>query len=73
MELWHIILMYVVGLGLAIAECFLPGAIMGLIGAAALLTSIILGFGEHWGIGTTQVLVTVVVILLAASHDAPES
>lgn len=62
LELWHILLLYVVGLGLLIAECFLPGAVMGLVGGAALLTSIFLGFGEHWGIGTGQIVVTLVVI-----------
>ena len=65
MELWQIISLYVVGLGLAIAECFVPGGILGLIGAGALVTSISFGFMEHWGIGATQIAITVVAVPIA--------
>ena len=65
MELWHVISLYVVGLGLAIAECFIPGGILGMVGGAALVTSVIFGFSEHWGVGTVQIAITVVVVPVA--------
>jgi membrane-bound serine protease (ClpP class) len=65
MEPWIILTLYGVGLGLIIAESVMPGVIMGLLGTAALLTSIVLGFRHHWAMGTGQVLVAVVVGPLA--------
>ena len=55
-----IIFLYVIGMALAIAEVFLPGAIMGLIGLVCVLASIYLAFqGELVALGWTLVAVTV--------------
>lgn len=62
MELWHVILLYVAGLGLAVAECFLPGMVLGLLAAAALGTSVVFGFIYHWGVGAAQVGITLLVL-----------
>jgi membrane-bound serine protease (ClpP class) len=47
MSLEVIILIYLVGIGLLVAEAFLPGAIAGVIGSVALILSIYLGFTEQ--------------------------
>jgi len=55
-----IIFLYVIGMALAIAEVFLPGAIMGLIGLVCVLASIYLAFqGGLVALGWTLVAVTV--------------
>jgi membrane-bound serine protease (ClpP class) len=65
MDLWLVIALYAAGLGLAVAECFLPGFILGTLAAAALGTSIVFGFLNHWGVGTGQILITLVVVPVA--------
>jgi len=61
MDLWIVILLYVAGLGMIVAESVMPGLIMGLIGTGALVTSIVFGFQHHWALGSGQVLLAVVV------------
>ena len=55
-----IIFLYVIGMALAIAELFLPGVIIGLIGLVCVLASIYLAF-EHQsaGVGWTLVVITI--------------
>ncbi len=55
-----IIFLYVIGMALAIAELFLPGVIIGLIGLVCVLASIYLAF-EHQsaGLGWTLVVITI--------------
>jgi membrane-bound serine protease (ClpP class) len=65
MEPWIILTLYGIGLGLIIAESVMPGVIMGLLGTAALIASIVLGFRHHWAMGAGQVLLAVVVGPLA--------
>lgn len=65
MDPWLIAVLYVVGLALITAEAFLPGLVMGLIGAACLGTSIVFGFREHWALGTGQIALAVIVGPLA--------
>ena len=62
MELWLVIVLYVVGLGMIIAETMMPGIVLGLVGSVALTTSVVLGFRHHWAVGTGQVLLVVVVV-----------
>jgi len=55
-----IIFLYVIGMALAIAELFLPGAVMGLIGLVCVLASIYLAFDrESAGLGWTLVAITI--------------
>ena len=55
-----IIFLYVVGMALLVAEVFIPGAIMGLIGLGLALASIYLAFqAEAWTLGWILVGVTV--------------
>ena len=58
-----IVFLYIVGMALAVAEVFLPGAIMGLIGLVCVLASIYLAFQEGLvTLGWTLVIVTVAAI-----------
>ena len=58
-----IVFLYVIGMALAVAEVFLPGAIMGLIGLVCVLASIYLAFqGGFLVLGWTLVAVTVAAI-----------
>jgi len=61
MEGWLIAVLYGVGLTLIVAEAFLPGLVMGIIGIGCLGTSIFFGFREHWAIGAGQIALAVVV------------
>lgn len=65
MDLPIVVLLYVLGLGLIIGESMMPGVIMGLIGAGALVVSVFYGFRHHWAIGVVQVVLAVVVGPLA--------
>ncbi len=65
MELWLVALLYVAGLGLAVAECFVPGMVLGTLAAAALGVSVVFGFQHHWGIGTGQIAGVVIVVPVA--------
>ena len=65
MEPWLIVVLYFAGLALITAEAFVPGLVMGLIGAACLGTSIVFGFRQHWALGTAQIALAVVVGPLA--------
>jgi membrane-bound serine protease (ClpP class) len=60
MDLWIVILLYVAGLGMVVAESMMPGLVMGLIGMAAVVTSIVFGFQHHWALGAGQVALAVV-------------
>ncbi len=60
MDLWLILVLYVVGMGLVIAETLLPGVVMGVIGAGLIVTSIVFGFRYHWVLGTGQTTIAVV-------------
>ena len=62
MDLWIILTLYVVGMTMVVVEAFLPGIVVGLIGGVAVLVSIGFGFNHHWGLGTGQIVVGVVVI-----------
>ena len=61
MDGWLIAVLYTAGLSLIVAEAFLPGLIMGVIGLGCLGTSIFFGFREHWGIGAAQIAIAVIV------------
>jgi membrane-bound serine protease (ClpP class) len=65
MDLWIVIALYVFGLGLIITESMVPGMIMGLIGTGSVLVSVFFGFRHHWALGSTQVVVALVVGPLA--------
>jgi membrane-bound serine protease (ClpP class) len=65
MEPWLIAVLYVVGLALITVEAFIPGLVVGLVGAACLGTSIVFGFREHWAVGAGQIALAVVVGPLA--------
>lgn len=64
-----IVFLFVIGMALAVAEFFLPGAIMGLIGLVCVLASIYLAFHQEmtvlgWSlVGITIVSVPVFVLL----------
>lgn len=57
MDLGIVVALYLVGLGLIVAETMLPGAVMGVIGLALMATSVFFGFRHHWAIGTAQLAV----------------
>lgn len=54
-----IILLYVLGMALVIAEALLPGVVLGIIGMGCILTAIWLAFGLSAGLGWTLIVVTV--------------
>lgn len=57
--------LYVAGLGLIVAETFMPGVVMGLLGLGAIAVSVVYGFKHHWGMGAGQVVVALVIGPLA--------
>lgn len=61
MELWLILVLYMAGLALIVAEAFLPGLVIGLIGTGLIATSVIFGFRHHWALGAGQILLAVIV------------
>ena len=61
MELWLVAVLYMVGLSLILAEAFLPGLVMGLVGVGMIGTSVFFGFRHHWAIGAGQIVLAVVV------------
>ncbi len=62
MELWLVLVLYVVGLGMVVAETMMPGVVIGLVGAALLVTAAAFGFRHHWALGTAQAAVALVVV-----------
>ena len=60
-----VIVLYLGGLGLIVAETFMPGLVMGIVGLGALAVSVVFGFRHHWGLGGGQALVALVVVPLA--------
>jgi len=51
-QVFYILVLYVVGVGLLLIELFVPGGVVGAAGAAALVTSVVLCFnwyGPAWG------------------------
>lgn len=65
MDLWVIVGLYLAGLGLIVAETFMPGMVMGLVGLGGMGVSMVFGFRHHWGIGLAQVVAALVVVPLA--------
>ena len=61
MDLWLIVLLYALGLGLITAEAFLPGLVIGMIGVALLGVSTYFGFERHWVLGVAQLGLVLVV------------
>lgn len=61
MDLWIVVVLYLVGLGMIVAETMIPGVVMGLIGLGLMVTSIVFGFQHHWSMGTAQIAVAVFV------------
>lgn len=61
MELWLVTVLYLAGLSMIVAEAFLPGLIMGLVGLGLIGTSVFFGFRHHWAIGLGQIALAVVV------------
>ena len=57
-----VILLYVIGMGLVVAEALLPGAVLGIIGFVCILAAIWLAFGLGAGFGWTLLIVTVVAV-----------
>jgi membrane-bound serine protease (ClpP class) len=57
-----VILLYVLGMALAVAEIFLPGVVVGLIGLGMICTAIYLGFNISAAMGWTLTVLTVVSI-----------
>ena len=56
-----VILLYLGGLVLVVAEAVMPGAVMGILGVTALIASIVYGFQISPVLGAGQVLVAAVV------------
>lgn len=61
MSPWLILVLYVGGLALIMAEAFMPGVVMGLVGTAAIGVSVVFGFKEHWAIGLGQLVLALIV------------
>jgi membrane-bound serine protease (ClpP class) len=55
-ELW-IVLLFALGLSLIVAEIFLVGVVLGLIGLTCMLVSIYFGFEKSAGLGWTLVVI----------------
>lgn len=65
MNLALVILIYVGGIALLIAEVFVPGGILGVLGAIGLGISVYFGFGQHGtGFGIIQIVIAVIVLPL---------
>jgi len=60
-----IVLLYVLGIGLVLAEALLPGAVLGIIGFGCVLAAIWLAFGLNGGFGWTLIVITVAFIPFA--------
>lgn len=65
MDVLLVLVLYVAGLGLVIAESMMPGLIIGLIGTALLTLSLVFGYSHHWALGTAQLALAVLVAPLA--------
>lgn len=65
MDLPLVLVLYVAGMGLVVAETMMPGLVIGLVGAALVATSVVFGFGHHWAIGTVQLALALIVGPLA--------
>lgn len=61
MDLWIVLFLYLGGLALVVAETFLPGMVLGLLGAAAVVVSVVFGFRHHPALGAGQIVLAVVV------------
>lgn len=61
-----IILLYVAGMALVIAEIILPGVVIGLIGMGCMIAAIWLGFKESPGFGWTLTVVSLMFIPVVA-------
>lgn len=60
MELWLVSVLYMAGLALIVAEAFMPGLVMGLVGLGLIGTSVVFGFRHHWAIGLAQIGLAVI-------------
>jgi membrane-bound serine protease (ClpP class) len=60
MDLWIVLLLYLGGLALVVAETLLPGMVLGLMGAAAVVTSVVFGFRHHPALGAGQIVLAAV-------------
>jgi membrane-bound serine protease (ClpP class) len=65
MDLWLVGVLYAVGIGLLVAEALMPGIVMGILGAGALVTSVIFGFKYHWGLAAGQIALALGVVPVA--------
>lgn len=61
MELWLVAVLFMAGLSLIVAEAFMPGLVMGLVGLGLIGTSVVFGFRHHWVIGLTQIVLAGIV------------
>lgn len=61
-----IILIFVLGLSLLVAEAFLPGAVMGILGAVAVVGAIVLGFQDHGAAAGVPLLVITLAVVPVA-------
>lgn len=61
MDLWIVLLLYVGGLALVVAETFLPGVILGLMGAVSVVVSVVFGFRHHPALGLGQIVLAAVI------------
>lgn len=68
MDGWQIAGLYLAGLGLAVAECFTPGLILGALAAVALSVSIFYGFNYNPGVGAGQVVLMLVILPVAFQY-----
>jgi membrane-bound serine protease (ClpP class) len=55
MDLWLVLVLYAIGVGLVVVESFTPGIIIGLIGVAVILVSTIYGFRLSTALGIAQI------------------
>jgi len=61
MDFFMIVGLYVVGLGMMVAESMMPGVVIGLIGTVFLTIATVYGFSHHWALGTAQIALAAVV------------
>lgn len=52
-----VLVLYLTGLGMIVAETMIPGVTIGVIGLALLAISVFFGFRLHWAIGSAQLAV----------------
>jgi len=62
MKYLGIVLLYVMGILLVLAEALLPGAVLGIIGLGCVLAAVWLAFGLSAGLGWTLIIITVALI-----------